>query len=189
MDRKNIEIANHAAIVEFTDEALLKMLCLIIDNRKEVGWHGTVDKIATGTYKISDVYVYPQTVTESSIRCENDGLEYGKWEQEMILNNPDRAAKRKFHGHSHVTMGIGPSMVDLDLQKDIIEMTPDDGFYLFLIANKYFDSYWMIVDGEDGLIYTDALIANNIRANICEECMEKVKNCEGRSDYGYWEIL
>lgn len=163
------------AVIEITDEALLKIFGLVMACQQEVGWHGSAVKTGEGRYRIDDIYLYPQAVTGASIRCENDGLEYGRWEQLMIINEPEKAMNRRFHGHSHVTFGVIPSCTDLDLQKDIIEMTPEDDFYIFLIINKNMDMYWRIADGEEKCIYTSAVIDNNSMIDILKEHIEMVK--------------
>ncbi|MEY8367008.1 hypothetical protein AALA22_15360 [Anaerovoracaceae bacterium 41-7] len=170
-----LQVSNQKAMVVFSDKALLKMLSAISICTKEIGWHGEVTKIDTGIYEIQEVFLYPQIVDNTTIVCEKDGLEYGKWQQDLIVNNPKRADSLAFHGHSHVNMACFPSNVDKDLQEDLIEMLPDDRFYIFLIVNKSLKQWWRVVDKEDGVLYTNALIVNNCLQEIVIEYDELVK--------------
>lgn len=165
------------AVVQFSDKAFTKLITLVMMCNKEVGWHGTTRKIDKGLYYIDDIFLYPQTVSAASIRCEKNGLDYGRWEQMLILEQPERAEARRFHGHSHVDMPCVPSSVDIDLQKDILKMTPDDGFYIFLIINKSLDMFWLICDGEDKVIYSKDNVGlyNDSMYSIMREHSDYVK--------------
>ena len=48
--------------IKITPEAYIKTLKIVQTFDKEIAWHGTVD--VTGvTYTITDIFLYPQTVT------------------------------------------------------------------------------------------------------------------------------
>jgi hypothetical protein len=67
---KTFSIADNKAIVYFTGEAWAKMIMLLKEFNNEVAWHGVArrgDDESRNEYIISDIVVYPQTVTGASV--------------------------------------------------------------------------------------------------------------------------
>lgn len=134
---KQFSNGNQKATVFFTPEAWAKMVMLVKEFDKEVAWHGVAHRSedeSANEYIISDILVYPQTVSGASV--EMDTEEYAKW----IMDNAedDRFNNIHMQGHSHVNMAPNPSSVDLNHQEEILNMLGDEDFYIFMIWNKSF---------------------------------------------------
>ena len=131
--------------------AYLKMVRLIMDFTTEVGWHGLChrDEIDPTTFIIEDVMVYPQNVTGSTITTDEQR------QAEWLDKFPDEQFKQiRFHGHSHVNMGVFSSGTDDDLQRDLVGMLrqPED-FYLFFIMNKRLETFVRLYDNKYGVMF------------------------------------
>lgn len=159
-NKRETPIANSLTVSQlkpriiFSSIATKKMLYLLIATSKEVGWHGFVNKLEKGVYYVTDIIIYPQETTSATIHC--DTTEYGLWQQNLCLKCPEEFEKLRLHGHSHVNMACFPSSTDKDLQDDGLEMLQENGFYVWLIANKNLNYWAKIADREDGAIYEKA---------------------------------
>lgn len=119
--------------VIFTPEAFAKMVLLIMSSAGEIGWHGVVEEEAENVWKITDVLVYPQTVSPATV--DTDPQEYAEW----LYGLPDEQfTGLKAHFHSHVNMPVYPSGTDNRDKEKIIEQFKEDvdQFYIFMIWNK-----------------------------------------------------
>ena len=132
---KTLGSISRKATVYFTESAWIKMQSLINKFDKEIAWHGVAERGADTSkdeYIISDILVYPQTVSGTTV--EMDVSKYEEWIRDNIED------ERFFHigmqGHSHVNMGVTPSSTDLKHQDDILTQLTDDMFYIFMIWNK-----------------------------------------------------
>ena len=122
-----------------------KIRALVDECDKEIAWHGIVTKV-NNEYTISDILVFPQTVTGCTVT--SDDTEYSLW----LANQPDEIFNSlRFHGHSHVNMGVTPSGVDTSYQEDILRNLKD--FYIFAIFNKKGDYWCAIYDIEKNIAY------------------------------------
>ena len=139
--------------VHTTDKAKLiiepqaweKLIALVDECDKEIAWHGTVTK-SRNVYTITDIYVFPQTVTGCTVT--SDETEYSLW----LAGQPDNVFNTlRFHGHSHVNMGVSPSGTDTNYQEDILRNLKD--FYIFAIFNKKGDHWCAIYDVESNIAY------------------------------------
>ena len=145
LKKTNEETPN--ATVIFTELATKKMDALVQKCTEEVGWHGTVTKVGS-QYTIEDILVFPQYVTGATVTP--DETEYALW---MGSLDNETFNKVRFHGHSHVNMGVTPSGVDTTFQANILNNL--NSFYIFGIFNKK-DANWMtIFDVEANIIYDD----------------------------------
>lgn len=131
--------------------AYLKMVRLIMDFSTEVGWHGLChrDENDPATFIIEDVMVYPQQVTGTTIKT--DEARHLEWYDSF----PDEQFNQiRFHGHSHVNMGVFSSGTDDDLQRDLVGMLrqPED-FYLFFIMNKRLETFVRLYDNKYGVMF------------------------------------
>lgn len=164
------------AVVCFTPEAWAKMVMLIRGFDKEVAWHGVANRKEgeeLATYVISDIVVYPQTVTGASVDMDEE--KYGQW---LMENDEDpRFANLRMQGHSHVNMATSPSGTDLKHQEDILQMVRDDSFYIFMIWNKSFNSTTKIYDLRENILFDDADITIRIAgaAEDLDVFLEKAK--------------
>lgn len=129
----------------------LKMSELVRNCTKEVGWHGFVEKTDENTYVITDIIVYPQTVTGTTVNT--DELEYAQWLMKLSTNE---VKQMRFQGHSHVNMGCSPSSVDLDLYNKYLASLTNEDFYIFFICNKRGDVYALLYDLKTNTKYNTA---------------------------------
>ncbi len=96
-----------------SDHAYRRM-CLIVETApKEVGWLGTVDRLASGNFFIDEVFVPEQEVSGS----ETDPTDEGQFNVmnelvEMGEEGMKKIERLRFWGHSHVHMGTSPSGTD-----------------------------------------------------------------------------
>lgn len=158
---KMFSCGEQKATVFFTPEAWAKMVMLVKEFDKEVAWHGVAQRIeneAENAYIISDILVYPQTVSGASV--EMDTEEYAKW----IMDNVEDERFNNIHmqGHSHVNMAPNPSSVDLSHQEEILNMLGDDDFYIFMIWNKSFVSNNKVYDLKKNVLFENADVSVKI---------------------------
>ncbi len=146
--------------VLFTPTAYSKMLHLLMEWDSEIAWHGVGERLDVTTFLISDILVYPQTVTGSTV--EMDTEEYANW---IIQNIEDeRFNNIIMQGHSHVNMGVSPSSVDTEHQEQILQQLTNDMFYIFMIWNKKLDRNIKIYDLANNVLYENDEIACNIQS-------------------------
>ena len=124
-----------------TTTAGLKMNELVRNCSKEVGWHGFVERVDETTFKITDIVVYPQTVTGTNVTV--DELEYAKW---LMHLSTEQVKQMRFQGHSHVNMTCSPSPVDTELYNKYLANLTEDDFYIFFICNKRGDITAFVYD-------------------------------------------
>lgn len=151
---KMFSCGEQKATVFFTPDAWAKMVTLLREFDKEVAWHGVArrgENEEANEYIISDILVYPQTVSGASV--EMDTEEYAKW----IMDNAedDRFNNIHMQGHSHVNMAPNPSSVDLNHQEEILNMLGDDDFYIFMIWNKSLANNIKIYDLKKNILFED----------------------------------
>lgn len=142
--------ADTKAYLIFTPMAYIKMLALLRHFDSEVAWHGTVRREDTDTFIITDVVVYPQTVTGSTVNTDQE--EYQKW---MMTLDDDSFNAMRMQGHSHVNMATTPSGVDDNHQQQILAQLKDDDYYVFMIFNKRLDHTIKIYDYANNVMYED----------------------------------
>lgn len=136
--------------ITFTREAWKKQQLLIQSFSSEVGWHGVVsrDKEDPLHFTIEDILVFPQKVTGATVTPDDEA--YAIWNATLP---PQQRNAMRFHGHSHVNMGVTPSSTDDKYQQDMLGRLNGDGlteqaraamkesmgdmaFYIFMIFNK-----------------------------------------------------
>ena len=103
---------NRKATIRFSERAWIKMFALIHTYSTEVEWHGVVERLEPSVFYIKDVLIFPHEVTGATVT--SDQTAYEKWLD--TLDNDTFNALR-FHGHSHVNMGVTPSGVDMNTAK------------------------------------------------------------------------
>lgn len=138
------------ATVFFTKIAWDKMQALVRDFSKEIAWHGLAyrgegDK---DEYYITDILVYPQEVTASTVTTDQE--KYQMWlmqQEDDVFNNI------RMQGHSHVNFSTSPSGVDNALYDRILDQLDDDMFYIFLIYNKKGDRMYKIYDLAKNILF------------------------------------
>ena len=135
--------------VYITAEAYVKLRKLVDDTTTEIGWYGTVTKMPgfESVFVIDDILVYPQTVTGASCIQDDDRV----FEFELNLST-DQVNRKRFHGHSHVNMGVTPSGVDEQFYQDIL--TQVDDYFIVMITNKSSAYYTRFYDMQNNILYT-----------------------------------
>ena len=132
--------------VYIEEQASNKLWCYINLCDKEIGWHGTVVREEGNVFRITDVFLFPQTVTAATVTTDDD--EYSTW----LLSQPDETFNQmRFHGHSHVNMNTGASGTDLAYQQNLLRDVQD--FYIFGIFNKRGDINLCIYDMQTNFLY------------------------------------
>ena len=129
----------------FTDEAADKIWELVDACDKEIAWHGLVKK-EKNTYTIYDILVFPQEVTASTATAKEE--EYVMWMNEL---DDETFNHMRFHGHSHVNMGVTPSGVDTEYQETLANTVQD--FYIFGIFNKKRSYNLYLYDMEQNVLF------------------------------------
>lgn len=178
------------ATIEFTEKAWIKIYALVNSYSTEVQWHGIVERVSQNVFRIKDVLVFPHEVTGTTVISTQD--EYEKWLD--ALDNETFNGLR-FHGHSHVNMGVSPSGVDMEYRRKILNNfgTPTnttDYFYIFLIFNKKGEISGEIYDLQNNALYsTDeiTILGCEWLANFLTEAKTLVKErtYSGFGGYSY----
>lgn len=127
--------------------AWCKITTLVQKTDTEIAWHMLVNKVSKNQYIITDVLVYPQTVTGATVNT--DDTKYALW----VNSIPDKDFEiMRGQGHSHVNMGVSPSSVDTKYYNDLLQ-TMQKGFYIFMIVNKKSDIFINLIDIEGNTVY------------------------------------
>lgn len=161
---------NRKVSLNFTEKAFTKMSVLLDYFDSEIGWMGTAQKIGECKYRVTDIYVYPQTVTGATI--ETDQGEYAMWYCQLP---DDVISSLCFHGHSHVRMEPIPSGTDMRDQKRDIDSLDGKGFRIFMIANKQGRTHISIYDMDAGEEYENEDIQLSVRDYSVEDFLELAK--------------
>lgn len=146
---KTLGTVEKKASLKFKEKAYLKMNSLVSNFDKEVAWHGICTRgEAENEYIVSDILVYPQTVTGATVTT--DQQEYQNW----LAALPDEEFNNlRFQGHSHVNMSVTPSSVDDNLYESILSQLDDTMFYVFMIINKRGEMTIKIYDLKENLYF------------------------------------
>ena len=145
---KSFTASDRKAKVYFTSEAWEKMQALINGFDKEVAWHGLAYRGDGDDYYITDILVYPQEVTGSTVNTDQE--KYQTW----LMQHDDEVFNNiRMQGHSHVNMSTGPSSVDDSLYERILDQLSDSMFYIFLIYNKRGEKTFKIYDLAKNILF------------------------------------
>ncbi len=141
---------NDRAAVYMSATAFAKMNMLIQNFDSEVAWHGVVhrDEEVPNVFHITDILVYPQTVTGATVNT--DQRAYETW---LYSFNDDIFNHIRMQGHSHVDMDVFPSGVDMDHQRGILEQITGDDYYIFMIWNKRYEHFVRVFDFRSNTLY------------------------------------
>lgn len=137
----------------FTARAWLKMNELVHFYSSEVAAHGTVIKM-NNDYFITDIFVYPQDVSGVTAESSDD---YITWLSDL---EDEQINTMRFQFHSHVNMGVTPSVVDREHRTQMLTHIKD--FYIFAILNKKRDMHCEVYDIETNTLYEDNDISYTI---------------------------
>ena len=138
------------ASVTFSAAAFAKMTMLVQTFSSEVAWHGVAfrDDEEKNKFHITDILVYPQVVTGSTVNTDQEA--YQTW---LYTHEDDVFNNIRMQGHSHVDFSTNPSGVDATHQEKILSQVDDDMFYIFMIWNKKFERNIKIFDMENNTLY------------------------------------
>lgn len=139
------------ATLHFTIKAWLKMNALVSEYSTEVGWHGVAYRDESGEgndYYITDIVVYPQVVDGTNVNT--DQAEYEKWLMDL---DDETFNNLRMQGHSHVNMGVTPSVVDETHQEKILDTLTGDMFQIFMIWNKKSERTIRIYDLKKNILF------------------------------------
>lgn len=160
-----------------TSDAYIKIKTLVSKCTGEVGWNGTVERDGN-TFKITDILVYPQTVTGATVTC--DEIETGTW----LMKHPTEVFNKiRFQAHSHVNMATSPSSVDRTMYTSYSATIKDDDFYIFMIFNKKDEYYIELIDKKTNAVYYKNDVEVCIGENIDEWYAEVSKNIKTHTPY------
>lgn len=147
-----VDSLKEKATLRFSELAWHKMHALIRENNKEVGWHCLAERYGdfdNNEYYLSDVVVYPQVVTGSTVDQDESSAEW--------INSfpPEVKQKIRAHGHSHVNMSTSPSSRDNGYYREILDQLTREMFYIFMIWNKSGESTCWIYDLKKNILFED----------------------------------
>jgi len=152
------------AKILFTSTAYAKMIQLLMSFDSEVAWHGVGCRLSGSTFVISDILVYPQTVTGTTVTMDEE--EYSKWIYENIED--ERFNNIVMQGHSHVKMHTSPSATDIQHQEVILNQLKPDKFYIFMIWNQRMENNTKIYDLFNNSLYETSEITYGIYDEECD---------------------
>jgi hypothetical protein len=147
---KTFAATDKKAVVNLSPEAYRKTLLLLSEFSSEAGWHGTAERLAENEFLIEDIFVYPQEVT--GVTVETDQKAYQEW---LYAHGDEIFSKLKMHGHSHVNIGVSPSVTDKAHCENILAGLDDDEFYIFMVWNKSHTVHALVYDLENNVLYED----------------------------------
>lgn len=149
---KKFDVTGKKTTVYLSEEAWCKMQALVNGFSNEVAWHGVAARVESDDvdgYIISDIVVYPQSVTGATVDMDEEG--YAMW---IIQNDGDERFNQLWmQGHSHVNMATAPSPTDIKHQSDILDQLGDEDFYIFMILNKSGSRWATIFDMKKNVMY------------------------------------
>lgn len=131
-----------------TPKAYSKMLQYVLQSNIEIAWHGTIEHPNPDEYILTDVMLYPQTVTATTVTTDQE-----KYEEWLNTIDDETFNKLRFQGHSHVNMSTNPSATDIDYYDDLTDALTRAEYYIFLIMNKSQNFYIEIRDLKNNILY------------------------------------
>lgn len=154
------------ATLLFTQKAWVKMNALVNSFKTEVEWHGLVNRLDETTFIVNDILLFPHIVTGASATSNIDYLEW------LNCIDDETFQTLRFHGHSHVDMGVNPSAIDNNYRRALLNNLgiPDsdtDLFYVFFITNKRRAINVEIFDLQNNALYSTDEITIDVKLEDC----------------------
>lgn len=180
----------------FTWTASTKIDLLVREFKKEVGWHGIVQRVNKDIFVVKDILVHPQ-MTRATLTDTNYD-EYQKW----LMSLPSGLISEiRLQGHSHANMPVFSSAIDDQHQKEVVsKFRNQDDFYLFTIHNRrrqrlgilYEQKHDTVVKEHAQLMNlfrtkSDFMTAKNLR-DFCNDARRLVKDLPIGGIYGYNKV-
>lgn len=157
--------------VNFINDAYSKMMALVDHFDTEVGWCGTVERVSSNKFRITDIVVYPQEVTGGTVNTDQG--EYAMWYCSL---SDEVFENLHFQGHSHVNMPPTPSGTDEADQRSTIESAGTAPFKIFMIVNKRRNYNIRLYDLENDVMYTTADILVTVGDFDKKKFLDSVKH-------------
>jgi len=169
------------AVLWLTPEAYRKIVALVTGFSDEVGWHGSAARFGENEFTIDNIFVYPQTVTGSTVTT--DQTAYTDW---LYGLDDETFNNLRMQGHSHVNMGVLPSKTDDKHRQQILDQLEKDMFYIFQIWNKSLSTHTLIYDMERNILYENADIEVKVRGDedmgkFLADAQDKVQKLSNKS--------
>jgi hypothetical protein len=117
--------------IVFSLPAYLTIKELVDVSEIEIAWFGIIRREGQTIY-IDEIINFPQIRT--SVSVEVDDEEFASWFSNMVMTDKQKALSMRYHGHSHVNMGVFPSQTDMNYRKELSHNL--DKEYIFSIHNK-----------------------------------------------------
>lgn len=165
--------------VVFTKTAWEKCKALVDNCGTEIGWRGFVTK-NKNVYTISDIVVYPQIATGSTITTDDDEL----FKFEMSIPTAQFNTMR-MQGHSHCNFAATPSGQDESMYQTFLNGLGPKDYFIFMILNKREQLYMRIYDLEANLKFENEEIEVVIPTPKISEWAEKEIKEKVKSRYEY----
>lgn len=141
---KNTNLPN----VRITLKAMAKMIHIVKNSSKEVGWLGSAVR-EENNITIEDVYILKQQV--HSTTCELAPEAINEFFSDLKKEKGIEAwSKIKVWGHSHVNMDVCPSNQDEETFKEYYQ---DNEFFIRIICNKKSEMKLDLADNKNGYLY------------------------------------
>jgi hypothetical protein len=133
--------------VYYSTQALATIQHLVARAKGEVAWLGTVTELGDGNYRIEEIFIPEQEVSPTT--AEIDASAMSKLTMQLMDRNIDPGTLR-YHGHSHVDMGVSPSSTD---QNHIADYLEHADYFLREIRNKRGASRMDVFDKRLGVVF------------------------------------
>lgn len=149
-DIRTAAVGDQRISITFTAVAYAKMRELVRLSSVEVAWHGTVERLNTKEFLVTDIVVYPQTVYAANVTTDQE--EYDNWMNELpceVFN------KIRLQGHSHVHMPPTPSSTDNFNQRRTLQLIDKDDYYISMILNKRDQWTCRVFDQATNILYDE----------------------------------
>lgn len=183
-----MEVKNAKAELFLSAQAYVKIKNLVDKCSQEIGWHGFTRRDGNKFY-IDDIVIFPQVVTAATVTPDEKA--YTEWTNKL---SDDEYNNMHFHGHSHVNMGVTPSVTDTTYYNNKIQNIDD--YYIFAIFNKSEKYTVFIYDIENNIMYDTKDITVHFPFDEFKEWAEKeikdnvssvtVTTPTQQTDYGYY---
>lgn len=167
------------AKVMLSEVAKQKIEALVKAFPCEVGFYGLAERVPSDVedllaYRVYDILVPPpQTVSAAKVDSTTEQM------TEWFASLPDEQFNNlRFHGHSHVNMGVSPSPTDTAFYEESAELLMDDydvSFQIFSIWNKSGSFYFCIYDKGEGLFFDKKDISVFIESGPISEFVQAAK--------------
>lgn len=169
---------NQRISLTFSAVAYAKMRELVRVSNVEVAWHGTVERINSKNYLVTDIIVYPQTIDAATVNT--DQQEYDNWMNALPC---EVFGKVRLQGHSHVHMPPAPSSVDTFNQKRTLQLIGKNDYYISMIVNKRDEWTCRLYDEATNTLYDEKDIDLSVQPAAPETLTAALKDITAQYEH------